>query len=142
MVMLRIGNVYDRSLSIHHSNFLLHLGVVAGGLEEAGAAGPRVAEGELTMDLAVGAGTAAQTPGNVHDGGLINAVLLDGLHAQNNVHAVTAEAAGDAHGQVELVGDALEGLPLAGHGAGATEVEVDALGGVHHAGEKPGSPLS
>jgi hypothetical protein len=121
---------------------LAHLGVVAGLLVEDRTAGPRVAEGQLSVGLAQRA--AAEAPGEDarHHLLLRNAVLLNDAHADLDVHAQSAERGDDAQRHVALVGDALEGLELARHRALWAEASVEALRRVHQAVEDPCTPLS
>lgn len=105
-------------------------------------AGPRVAQRQLAVSLAQRAASAAQTEGNRHHGVLSDRVLLDRLHADHRVHARTAARADEAHGDVELVGHALQRLPLARQRARTAQARVDALRRVHHAMEKSCSPLA
>eukprot|EP01084_Bolivina_argentea_P302112 521419_1 len=121
---------------------LLHLGVVTGLLVEDCATRPGVAEGELAMGLAEGALAEAAGPDDGHGETLSNSVLLDGLHADHDVHALAEEVGDEAHDDVQLVGHTLKGLPLAGHGAAAAQVGVEALHGIHEALEDSGSPVS
>ena len=121
---------------------LLHLGVVTGLLVEDCATGPGVAKGEFAMGLAQGAATEAPRPEDGHGETFGDAVLLDGLHADHDVHAAAEQVGDEAHDDVEGVGHTLKGLPLAGHGAGAADVGVEALHRVHEALEDAGSPIA
>ena len=105
-------------------------------------AGPGVAQRQLAVSLASRAAAAAPAEDDVHQRGLVDAVLLDRAHADLDVHAHTAARRDQAHGQVELVCHAVKRLPLAAQAARAAEARVEALRRVHEAVEQAGSPLS
>jgi len=132
----------DSTLKTSQQKCSLHLGVVTGLLVEQVATGPGVAERQLAVSLAGRAATAAPSEEDVHQRRLVNAVLLDGLDADHDVHAAAEEVGYNAHHNVEGVGHALEGLPLARHGAPRAEVGVEALHRVDEALEDTGSPIS
>ena len=103
---------------------------------------PGIAKGEFAVGLAQGAATEAPRPEDSHGETLGDAVLLNSLHADHDVYATAEQVGDEAHDDIEGVGHTLEGLPLAGHGAWAADVGVEALHRVHEALEDAGSPIA
>lgn len=121
---------------------LLHLGVISGLLVEDHTSGPRVAEGELAVNLAGGARGKADGEDTDHDGGLLDLVLLHDVASDVERSADTAAGSDHAPLGVELVAGTLEGAHLAGGLAREAQAGVKALGLVGQAREGGGSPLS